>query len=107
MRNVFSLGQPAVCLSATFRPHLDQPRPMSREQRLRLARHCEELIPYAEVLCGDSRLVDTAMTHAVGEATKKLWSLATPLRLRVGFKRILINSCFEVREQAELLDRAS
>lgn len=107
MRNVFSLGQPAVCLRATFRPHLDQPRPMSREQRLRLAKHCEELIPYAEVLCGDSELVDTAMTYAFGAATKKLWSLTTSLSLRVGFKHILIDSCFGVREQAESLDWAS
>ncbi len=107
MRNVFSLGQPAVCLSATFRPHLDQPRPMSREQRLQLAKHCKELIPYAEVLCGDSELGDTAMTHAFGVATKKLWPLATPLSLRAGFKRILIDSSFGVRGQAESLDLAS
>ncbi len=107
MRNVFSLGQPAVCLSATFRPHLDQPRPMSREQRLRLAKHCEELIPYAEVLCGDAELGDTAMTHAFVEATKKLWSLTTALSLRAGFKRILIDSCLGVRGQAESLDLAS
>lgn len=107
MRNVFSLGQPADCPSAAFRPHLDQPRPMPREQRLRLVKHCEELIPYAEVLCGDSELVDTAMTHALGEATKKSWSLATPLSLRVGFKRILIDSCLGVRRQAESLDWAS
>lgn len=107
MRNVFSLGQPAVCLNATFRPHLDQPRPMSREQRLRLAKHCEELIPYAEVLCGDAELGDTAMTHAFVEATKKLWSLTTPLSLRAGFKRILIDSCLGVRGQAESLDLAS
>ena len=107
MRNVFSLPQPAVCESAAFRPHLDQPRPMSREQRLWLAKHCEELVPYAEVLCGDSELVDTAITHAFGEATKKLWSLTTSPSLRGGFKRILIDSCFGVRGQAESLDRAS
>ena len=107
MRNVFSLGQPAVCISAAFRPYLDQPGPMSREQRLRLATYCDEFTPYAEVLCGDSGLVETAMTHAFGEATKKLWSLVTPLSLRLGFKRILIDSCLGVRGQAESLDCAS
>ena len=106
MRNMFSLDQPAVCISAAFHPYLDQPGPMSREQRLRLATYCEELIPYAEVLCGDCEGVDTAMTHAFGEAIKKLWSLTTPLSLRVGFKRILIDSCFGVRGQVESLDQS-
>ncbi len=104
MRNVFSLDQVTACLGATFRPHPDQPRAMSGEQQLRLAEHCNEFIPYAEVLCGDPELVDAAMTHAFAEATKKLWSSATPLGLRVGFKRILIDSCFGVREEAETLE---
>lgn len=109
MHNAFSLDQVADYLDATFRPHPDQPchpaqpRRLSGEQQSQLAEHCNEFIPYAEVLCGNSELVDTAMTHAFGEATEKLWSSATPGGLRVGFKRILIDSCFGVREQAESL----
>ena len=107
MRNVLSFDQPAARISAAFRPYLDQPGPASREQRLRLVTYCKQLTPYAEVLCGDSGLVDTAMKHALVEATKRLWSLVNPQSLRVGFKRILIDSCLGVRGRVESLDQAS
>ena len=60
-----------------------------------------ELEPYAEILCGDSVLAESAMNHALAEARRSLRTLTTPLNSRVCFKRMLATYCHVLRNQAE------
>ncbi len=76
------------------------PRPVAFDQQLQLQVYQTELRPYAEVLCGDSNLAQTAVRNAFVAARQSLRPFTTPLGLRTCFKHILSAYCMRLRGQA-------
>ena len=76
------------------------PRPVTFDQQLQLQVYQTELRPYAEVLCGDSDLAQTAVRNAFVAAIRSLRPFTTPLGLRTCFKSILSAHCLMLRGRA-------
>ncbi len=73
-------------------------RPVAFDQQLQLQVYQTELRPYAEVLCGDADLAQTAVRNAFIVARQSLRPFATPLGLRTCFKYILSAYCLRLRD---------
>jgi hypothetical protein len=75
-------------------------RPVTFDQQLQLQVYQTELRPYAEVLCGNSDLAQTAVRNAFVAARQSLRPFTTPLGLRTCFKHILSAYCMRLRGRA-------
>ena len=84
-------------------------RPVTFDQQLQLQVYQTELRPYAEVLCGDSELAQTAVRNAFVAARQSLRSFTTPLGLRTCFKYILLAHCRKLlgRDDSQLCPDAN
>jgi hypothetical protein len=85
------------------------PRPVTFDQQLQLQVYQIELRPYAEVLCGDSDLAQTAVRNAFVAARQSLRSFTTPVGLRTCFKYILLAHCRRLlgRDDSQLCPEAN
>ena len=78
------------------------PGTVAFDQQLQLQAYQAELRPYAEVLCGDSGLAQTAVRNAYAAARQSARRFTTPLGLRTCFKHILSAYCMGMRGRADL-----
>jgi hypothetical protein len=101
LHDLFHFSRLDVEIDAASNPDLLSLRPVAFDQQLQLQVYQTELRPYAEVLCGDAELAQTAVRNAFLVARQSLRPFTTPLGLRTCFKHILSAYCLRLRGQAE------